>query len=312
MTLARYLPAPARVLVLALLACSQNAGCKSTPPTDETSDGGAPPRAVVGATRDASLPATELPRCSDARCDDPVDPGPLGEQACCLPSGGCGLTARTLSLPCLAPRGPGTVDLACPTHRLVDGTVVQGCCAPSGQCGLYDRFGELGCFPDSDSDSDASAETGVACVYVPDASCRRVIEVTCRGQEDCEKGQSCCARTAHDGFDAYGCFASCNVQSEATSELWLEICRNDASCSDPGSVCSSEQGLPPTIGRCRLRAPLLAEGGASVDAGAPPQTGPLCGMNDCGTGEKCCLRDPAEPYCAPSGTRCQCAPGAKD
>src|SRR5258706_4982228 len=124
----------ARSLGPALLLCGAYAGCKSSP-TAEPSEGGTPPR-EIGTTRDASRPSTELPRCSDSRCDDPASAGPLGEQACCLPSGGCGLTARTLSPSCLAARGPGSVDLGCPTHRLVDGTVIQGCCTLDGKCGL--------------------------------------------------------------------------------------------------------------------------------------------------------------------------------
>jgi hypothetical protein len=315
--LARFVHRQARLLVPGLLLGGAYVGCKSTP-VAAPSDAGPKTRPTIGSTRDAGLPSTELPRCGDARCEDPGSAGPLGEQACCLPSGSCGLIARTLSSSCLAPHGRGNVDLGCPTRRLVDGTVIQGCCTPTGRCGLYDRFGELGCLPGADSD--AATDAGTACVYQPAATCSRVVELTCRGREDCGEGQSCCVRTSRDGFDAYGCFVSCDVESAKTSELWLEVCRRDGdpgrspegeSCSDPAAVCSSEQGLPKTVGRCRPRAPLL-EGGASVDAGAPQTNEPFCGAIDCKTGEKCCLREPAEPYCVSSGERCECVPKVSD
>jgi hypothetical protein len=284
----------AAALVLSIVSV----GCKASPPKDSLDGSSLAP--FIG---DATLPTEQPVRCGDARCLDPENGGPLGELGCCLPSNACGLEARILSPRCLETHEPGNVDLTCPNDELADGTTIQGCCTPAGGCGLYDRFGELGCIPSDLAD-------GAACRPVPDATCKSVVEVTCDGPEDCSSGTVCCGRTSHGAFDAFGCFASCGVESADRGELWVEICHLGGSCGNAGEACSSALGLPGSVGRCGARLTPI-EGGASFDAGTFVE-GVGCGPANCAASEKCCERDPLEPYCSPLGVPCACAPASKD
>lgn len=290
-----------RLRATAILALSiMDASCTASA-TKDSSEGGS--RAPVRFLGDSNLPPEQPLRCGDARCLDPENGAALGELGCCLPSSACGFQSRVLSPLCLPPHEPGNVDLTCPSDALADGTTIQGCCTPAGRCGLYDRFGELGCVPTELAD-------GATCRPVPDATCSSVVEVTCDGPEDCGASAVCCGRASHDTFDAFGCFASCGVQSADHGELWFEICHLGGSCPDARDTCSSVPGLPSSLGRCRANATPV-EGGASLDAGTFAK-GVACGQNACGADEKCCLIDPLSAYCSPVDIPCSCAPGSTD
>jgi hypothetical protein len=254
----------------------------------------------AGRTIDASAPPLPATPCGDASCPEPSQIDPLDVRACCLPSGACGLRARRLGSECLSRAEVGTVDLACPTLHLGGGIDAQGCCSPDGRCGHFDRFGELGCVASPTSDG------SVACTYARSLDCRAVVELPCDGPEDCGAGRVCCGRSALGVYDAFGCFESCDAQSKGFQGVWLEICHPGGVCADSRYSCASAVGLPGFLGRCYRPADLTGAG-AKGDAGDAAPRGVACGAAPCAANEKCCVRSPGQPYCAPLSTPCTCA-----
>ncbi|HVU03880.1 MAG TPA: hypothetical protein VHE30_19110 [Polyangiaceae bacterium] len=277
---------------------------------------------------DAGTLTNPVVRCADAPCEEPPGSGVLGARACCIDEDRCGLRAPALRDACLPRGNPGSVDLSCPVRSLRDGTFLQGCCTPRGECGLFDRFADLGCVPPepaATADSgDGASDASVACRFDPEATCRSVVELPCDGPEDCGEGRACCGRLSHDSYDRFACFASCSDQASSTGELWLEVCHPGEPCADPSLACENAPPLPAFLGRCYANRPPLPEAGTLPDGSPPrdaavdptpnadasrlPHPGVACGAVTCG--DKCCLADPGEPYCAENGARCACAPTA--
>ena len=270
-----------------------------------------PPRFVDG----GPLPDARV-TCGDAACGVPQNSEVLGEFACCLPSGECGVRVPFLGNRCLAPNQPGSVDPSCPSFALPNGALAQGCCAPAGRCGYYDRFGDGGCLAENTSDA------AVRCDYDASAICRSVVAVSCDGPEDCDSGGVCCARSDFGLYDAYGCFTSCAAAEATERGVWFETCHTREDCTDPTARCEPSPGLLAGMARCVPVLPVeISDGAAALDAGdfdaalrssksdaaANPEDGIACGTSRCQIGSACCARDPGAPYCAPSGEGCSCS-----
>ncbi|HVW23914.1 MAG TPA: hypothetical protein VHC69_00995 [Polyangiaceae bacterium] len=269
-----------------------------------------PPRVV-----DGGPPPDARVTCGDAACGAPRNSEVLGEFACCLPSGGCGLRVPFLGNRCLAPDQPGSVDPSCPSFAMPNGAVAQGCCTPAGRCGAYDRFGDAGCIATDTSDAAAR------CDYDASNSCRSVVAVSCDGPEDCSSGAVCCARSDFGLYDAYGCFTSCAAAEATARGVWFETCHTRADCADPMARCEPSPGLFAGVARCAPAVAIEASDAATAvdgsaeasprssrsDAAANPEDGIACGTSRCQIGGACCARDPGEPYCAPAGEGCSCS-----
>jgi hypothetical protein len=148
-----------------------------------------------------------------------------------------------------------------------------------------------------------------------DAGCSAV-PTTCDGAEDCPSGQRCCGRVQGMQpafrYVEFGCFASCNMSADGGplpegggglgGPTWLELCHAGDTCENSMYQCLTSQYLPNSFSRCFTPA----------DAAAPnPGLGKAanavnCGNAVCSAGEKCCIRQPLEPYCAPASETCQC------
>lgn len=258
-------------------------------------------------------------KCAGVPCPEPRASQVLGEAACCLPTGECGIGAPLLADRCLTPNQPGSVDPSCPSFAGPNGAVAQGCCAPSGRCGYYDRFGDLGCVVADTSDA------GQRCDYDAANTCRSVVAVSCDGSEDCGAGRVCCARSNFGLYDAFGCFTSCAAAEATYRGVWVEVCHSPADCPAPTDRCEAAPGLFASVNRCAPQAfvpPSDAALGAENDAGssdvrtnagaAPDaetggEDGVVCGASLCPRGRPCCARDPGAPYCAPEGEGCSCS-----
>ena len=276
---------------LALLAVVSHCSTEGAASNADAAD--ARPRPVEA----GPIPPPDPVLCGAAECSEPDD-APLAPRACCLGEGGCGQSSRALDTPCLVPAGPGTVDVSCPSLLLPDGVELQGCCAPAGTCGIFDRFGELGCIG-----AEALQLEPLSCAFVEGDGCRRVVEVPCDGPEDCSDGLVCCGRLQPDGYDRFGCFSSCRPGTDGKRGTWLEICHPERGCTNPLEVCGQVVGLPDFLARCHPSAepaPLTGEEIGRV----------RCGEATCETGQKCCLRDPQPPYCAPLEVPCACIEAA--
>lgn len=278
-------------------------------------DGGPPPDARV--------------TCGGTACDEPRESQVLGEIACCLPSGDCGIRVPLLGNRCFAKAHPGSVDPKCPSATMPNGASVQGCCGPEGRCGYYDRFGDLGCAVPDTSDA------GARCDYDPENVCRSLVAVPCDGPEDCTAGGVCCARSNYGLTDLVGCFRSCRVAEASNGGVWLEACHSRADCRDPNARCVPAEDPPTLLAICLPSASLrppdagpLKDGGP-LDANVEPMTdaaasdargsadggsaGVVCGSSRCAAGQLCCVRDPEASYCAPPADGCSCSgPRARD
>jgi len=86
--------------------------------------------------------------------------------------------------------------------------------------------------------------------------------------------------------------------------FWLDLCHAGDACEDPAAQCLSSTYLPSTLSRC-------FNTGSPASATLSKVAGEVhCGDAVCGSGQKCCLRQPLEPYCAPAGATCECEPPA--
>jgi hypothetical protein len=308
--------------LLAVSACTRSttvtgsdAGEKPPPRAPQFVDGGPPPDASV--------------TCGETVCSEPNQSEVLGEIACCLPSGECGIRTPLLGNRCSTKAQPGGVDPKCASVTMPNGAVAQGCCSPGGRCGYYDRFGELGCIVADGSDA------GVRCEYDPDNMCRSVVAVPCDGPEDCGAGNVCCARSNYGLYDLYGCFKSCESAETTDRGIWLEVCHSRDDCRDSSDTCEPTAGLAPALSICYpsgsvqipdADAARSNDGGgldasvASTDAGLSPDAisstgdeGVACGVLRCPTGRMCCVLSPGESYCARHADGCSCSgPRARD
>ena len=143
-------------------------------------------------------------------------------------------------------------------------------------------------------------------------SCELSVGLSCDGAEDCPAGQRCCGKWDNEYME-FGCFASCLAQQgdaqpgPGGGPLWLELCHAGDTCEDSTTECLTSDYLPSSLSRC-------------FDQGMPPDpnlgraAGQLnCGTDVCGSGEKCCLREPLDtPYCAPTSATCECNPSDAD
>jgi hypothetical protein len=280
------------LVLAAALACSE---------TSPSTDAGAPaPDTSVVRVREAPpLPEAGPLRCGAEFCH-PAVPGALGARRCCLDAGACGLSTAHTGALCLEPESPGHPDLGCPSLALPGGPVLQGCCDPSGACGIFDRFGVTGCIPRS-----ALGMDPVDCTPVEAATCHQIVEIPCDGPEDCATGLECCGRVASDGYDAFGCFPDCTRVTDGSRGVWVSLCHLGQTCSREGHGCIRDPDLPEPYARCSPSGDV-----ASMDVLPPVEPGIRCGDAQCDVEQKCCLRPPEAPYCAPAFLPCGCAPVA--
>lgn len=247
-----------------------------------------------------SGPSADAASDSSAQtCNGTVCTAPTGAEfnqvtTCCLSGGGCGLEAPFVSQ-CLAPSQPGAFDITCVPFTPPRGEQMDGCCGPNG-CGALNPF--MGCISNTDLGREA-----VACNYDPTNDCRAVAEIPCDGAEDCAAGEHCCAKSANAGYVEFGCFASCTaLAANAGDATWVELCHDGDTCEDAAMSCHASSSLPSSLARCSLT------GRLSAPAGSANPGEVHCGTDVCGSGEKCCLRDPYPAYCTPTTTECRCHP----
>jgi hypothetical protein len=147
----------------------------------------------------------------------------------------------------------------------------------------------------------------------PDAgTCTTAAGTTCDGPEDCPTGQRCCGKWENEVYVEFGCFVSCAAQQgdAATGPgggpFWFDLCHPGGTCEDTTATCLTSTYLPDSLSRC-------------FDTGEPPDPSlgnaanqVNCGTDVCGAGEKCCVRQPLEPYCAPASATCSCTAPVPD
>lgn len=264
-----------------------------------TSGGGSGGSSGVGG-RQPPPPVT----CGSNECTAPEGSAASGIIACCLDDNGCGLQTP-LAPKCLAPNQPGGLDLSCPGYTNPDvGIALAGCCAADGKCGALDPM-TLGCIAGADLALDEQT-----CTFQPGNDCTAIIDVVCDGPEDCGDGQQCCGRFAGGSYDRFVCATNCDEAAAAVPGTWSEICHPGQTCSVEGYECKTSPYLPEYLYRCRDTGDLLCGSGGAMDACVAPVTsGPneiSCGDTKCGADEKCCIRTPRDPYCAPADGFCQC------
>ena len=306
-------------------------GCVPLPDetSDASTDGG---REHFGDVRAIDVPART---CDGGTCTEPAFSEPLGEAACCLPFGQCGLASNVLGTECLPRHAAGGVDINCPGRNLPGGFSIQGCCTPAGRCGLFDPTGELGCI--------GYAADAATCEFDAKNDCTSIVELPCDGPEDCDDGKVCCGRVQRGRYDLFGCFPACDALIDGQSGVWVEICHPGASCTDPRFTCERSALLPPSFARCHV-----VESSAEPDAGrssgdaslegSSPEASPIldasenaesaaegtpgvaCGLMTCTAGQKCCTRthEPnaetgppfTDSYCGKPDVACACSPDA--
>jgi hypothetical protein len=291
-------PEVAAARALTLVALFAFSACGKRTRSQVPSDAGQP---GSGSVVDAPAVTIAPTQCGDAVCPEPVL-DPLGERACCLASGACGLRSPAFGNRCLSTHEPGGVDLTCPERRGPNEDELPGCCTPEGQCGAFDRSGDLGCIPPSTGGTGADAGPA-PCRYSPANDCTSVAELPCDGPEDCGEGAVCCAHAVRGTYDRFGCFPSCEALPGAGG-LWFELCHAGDRCQNPAYTCAPRSDLPPFLGLCFVAPP-----GVLPDAGSQPGgPGVRCGAGSCARDEKCCLTTPHEPHCEKSTNRCTCTP----
>jgi hypothetical protein len=238
--------------------------------------------------------------CGGETCTVPAQAGMLGITACCADVDGgevCGLLTP-LASGCVVGDPNAGLDPSCPDIETPVSTL-PGCCRSDGQCGgLNAALG--GCAAAADLGG-----TAQACTYDPNNICTSLLEVPCDGPEDCPSGQRCCGTYGGAGYSRIECLASCAATGDGgPGGTVLEICHPGATCEDSTYTCQTSDigALPDFLFRCYSQ---------GVDpTTTPPSTAAdevNCGASTCGAGEKCCLREPSDPYCAPMGQDCTCA-----
>ncbi len=146
-----------------------------------------------------------------------------------------------------------------------------------------------------------------------DAGCTAVA-TACDGAEDCPTGQRCCGRVQGMQpalrYVEFGCFASCSTAGEGGvpegggfgGPTWLELCHAGDTCENTMYQCATSQYLPGSFARC-----FMPSDAAAPDPGLGRAANAVnCGGAVCGAGEKCCIRQPLAPYCAPASETCEC------
>jgi len=274
------------------MGCSSHRGSEARDAgPDSAADG---PRATddTGHAGDAAAGSVI---CGGARCTLPFGAGIERLTACCTERGECGLSLPGVSK-CLPKDLPGTQGPAgCPATAFMTpgGDALGACCGPNG-CGVLDPF--LGCIP-----RQYVGEQAISCD--PTQDCTVVAALPCDGAEDCPSGQRCCGRLAGLAYVEFGCFESClGLPDAGAMSFWRELCHAGDPC-ESGSSCLTSQYLLASLARCDVV-------GAPPDPGLDRAKGRInCGTNVCGDGEKCCVRSPHPPYCAPKAASCECRPG---
>lgn len=241
--------------------------------------------------------------CGTNSCTAPEGSAAYGISACCLADNACGLQTP-LAPDCLPPDAPGGLDPSCPDFAM-DPIMMRGCCAANGKCGGLD-VANLGCIP-----GDKLSLPDQDCVFQPNNDCTAIIDVVCDGPEDCASGQQCCGRYSGGSYDRFTCATSCDEAAAADGAIWSEICHPGQTCAIDGYLCLTSQYLPDFLYRCRDMGTVpCGQPNAVMDACVEPvNSGPdeiTCGSVKCGADEKCCIRTPHEPYCAPADGFCQC------
>jgi hypothetical protein len=148
---------------------------------------------------------------------------------------------------------------------------------------------------------ECSVEKGCTTVQTPE--CRVVGELLCDGREDCSGDEVCCGHFNGDTYDHASCQASCDAASErAVGEggTWTQLCHPGDECPGKGDSCLAYDLLPSFLYRCED----TGQPPASVGSRAAAEVN--CGSKVCGDGQKCCLRAPKQPYCAPANEDCAC------
>ena len=146
-----------------------------------------------------------------------------------------------------------------------------------------------------------SVEQG--CTTAQAAESSVVGDLLCDGREDCKGNEVCCGHFNGDTYDHASCQASCDAVGESEvgkGGKWTQLCHPGDECPGTGDSCLAYDLLPDFLYRCE-------------DTGqAPPSVGSRaagevnCGSSPCGEGQKCCLRAPKKPYCAPVAEDCAC------
>jgi hypothetical protein len=269
-----------RLSALVLLGTASVASCSSdTKPAVGQKD----------AARDGGAGTT----CGGTPCSLPEGAGIERIATCCTDDGKCGLKLPFASQ-CLPANLPSQPNAACASFQPDGGNPLVGCCGQTG-CGALDPF--VGCVP-----NDALGRAAVSCKYDPNNDCTTVAAIVCDGAEDCPSGQHCCGRFSNSDYVQFGCFDACSNAPTNGADQWLELCHAGDTCEGTGNTCKLSQYLPAPLSRCFSM-------GTDAPAGANAEAGKVnCGSNLCGTGEKCCLRKPHDPYCAPASADCECKP----
>jgi len=286
-------------LALALATTLITVGCGD----DDSGSGSGGTGATSGTGGTGGIQPRPPVMCGGTECIPPEGAATYGIVSCCLPDNGCGLETPLAPGDCLPPNQPGGLDPSCADFNM-DPITLKGCCAADGQCGGLD-VQSLGCIPGDKLDLPAQS-----CTFQPDNNCTSIIDVVCDGPEDCGSGQQCCGRFAGGSYDRFVCADTCDEVAATIPGTWSEICHPGQTCSVEGYECRSIDYLPPFLYRCRDTGSDLCEPGApanecvvAVTSGANEIS---CGDTTCGAGEKCCIRSPRDPYCAPADGFCQC------
>jgi hypothetical protein len=253
--------------------------------------------------------------CGTNSCTAPEGSAAYGISACCLSDNACGLLTPFAADKCLPPDQPGGLDQSC-DNVTMDTTVLRGCCGADGKCGA--QAPALGCIA-----GDALGSTQRDCVFEPDNDCAFLTDLVCDGPEDCGLGQQCCGHLAGltgGVYDKFACATSCDSGATGMAGMWLEFCHPGQMCAETSYTCLAfppEPYFPDFLYRCGANnngPTLCGTPGAITGMCVEPVTsGPneiSCGDVKCGTDEKCCLRPPHDPYCAPADSFCECITSA--
>jgi hypothetical protein len=142
-----------------------------------------------------------------------------------------------------------------------------------------------------------------SCSSVRELECSAVAAFTCDGNEDCRRGQVCCGHFNGSTYDGSNCADSCDPSSRADAgptETWTNLCHPGDICAGKGENCQAYHLLPAFLNRCE------DTGSAPMLFGSRKRDEVNCGAKVCGAGEKCCVRSPKAPYCAPIDQACEC------